>query len=140
MIKIEDFKYSEDINLSQLKNICVKTDSLALKKTFEYLRILFYFTKPEKIIAKIIPNVAYIVATIAKKHIRIVDLGVVKVYQHKGIGRLLINHIIEQAKCLNVDKITLRTSSEETAFMFYEKLGFKATGMIKEDIEMELKL
>lgn len=140
MIKIKDFKYSEDINLSQLKNICVKTDSLALKKTFEYLRILFYFTKPEKIIAKIIPNVAYIVATIAKKHIRIVDLGVVKVYQHKGIGRLLINHIIEQAKCLNVDKITLRTSSEETAFMFYEKLGFKATGMIKEDIEMELKL
>lgn len=140
MIKIEDFKYSEDKNLSQLKNICVKTDSLALKKTFEYLRILFYFTKPEKIIAKIIPNVAYIVATIAKKHIRIVDLGVVKVYQHKGIGRLLINHIIEHAKCLNVDKITLRTSSEETAFMFYEKLGFKATGMIKEDIEMELKL
>ena len=95
MTKIEDFKYSEDKNLSQLKNICVKADSLALKKTFEYLRILFYFTKPEKIIAKIIPNVAYIVATIAKKHIRIVDLGVVKVYQHKGIGRLLINCIIE---------------------------------------------
>lgn len=135
-----DFEYSKDRNLTALKQICVRTDSIALKKTFEYLRILFYFTKPEKIIAKYIPELAYVVATISKKHIRIVDIGVVKESQHKGIRKMLVEHIISQANHLKIDKITLRTSSEETAFMFYEKLGFNVTGMTGNDLEMELKL
>lgn len=137
---LKDFVYEQDRKLQSLKSICLKTGSPALKKTFEYLRILFYFTKPEKIIAKYIPEVAYIVATISKQKIRIIDLGVVKDFQHKGIGGKLVNLVIEQASHLGIDKITLRTSSEETAFMFYQKLGFKETGLNGDDIEMEKNL
>lgn len=134
---IKKFSYANDKNLTELKKICKQCGSNALKKTFEYLKILFYFTKPEKVISEYIPDVAYYVATISKQHIRIVDIGVVENSQHKGIGKILLDRVIEQANHLKIDKITLRTSSYETAFIFYLKMGFNVVGMTGDDLEME---
>ena len=139
-MKIKKFRYCNDRKLIELKSICKRCGSDALKKTFEYLRILFYFTNPEKVISEYIPDIAYYVATISKQHIRIVDIGVVENFQHKGIGKTLIDRIIEQANHLRIDKITLRTSSHETAFMFYQKMGFNVVGMKEDDLEMERNL
>lgn len=137
---IKKFDYKSDRGLKALKTICKQTGSTALKKTFEYLRILFYFTPPEKVFAEFIPNIAYCIATVSKNHVRLVDIGVVENHQHKGIGKLLLTRLLAHARHLRINKITLRTSSEETAFMFYQKLGFHVVGMKDNDLEMEKML
>lgn len=130
------FEYNEN-SIKQLKSICDKCESPAIKRTFDYLRILFYFSK-DKIISEFIPDVAYYVATFSRNKIRIVDIAISKEYQRKGLGTILINRIKAIAKAKGINKITLRTSSEETAFMFYQKLGFNEVCMNGNDIEMEL--
>lgn len=134
------FAYNEDRNLTKLKEICKKSGSNALKRSFEYLRIVFYHSNPNKVISEYVPNVVYYVATIGKNKIRLVDIGVNKEYQRKGIGRKIIERLKLLAKSKGIQKITLRTSSEETAFMFYQKIGFVEVGMNGNDIEMELKI
>lgn len=130
------FVYS-DRGIKQLKQICDSSGSPALKRTFDYLRILFYFSK-DRVVSEYIPNVAYYVATVSKNKVRLVDIAVSSEFQKKGIGTQLINRIKEIAKAKGVKKITLRTSSDETAFMFYHKQGFVDVGMNGNDIEMEL--
>ena len=44
-------------------------------------------------------------------------------YRGKGLGKLLINHLIKFSKTLDSDKIIL--NSKESNTKFYEKLGFK---------------
>lgn len=139
-MQIKTYRYSNDEKLVELKKISDKCGSETIKKTFDYLRFIFYHSKKENIISEYIPQVAYYVATLSKKSIRIIDIALVEEHQKKGIGRYLINRIIEIAKKNKKEKITLRTSSEETAFMFYQKLGFKEVGMKGNDIEMELIL
>lgn len=130
------FEYSNR-NMRQLKQICDKAGSPALKRTFEYLRILFYFNR-DKVVSEFIPDIAYYVASVSKNQVRLVDIAVNQAYQKRGIGTQLINRIKEIAKAKGVNRITLRTSSEETAFMFYQKQGFREVGMNENDIEMEL--
>lgn len=138
-MELKKFNYLEDRNLVELKKICKKSGSKALNKTFEYLRVLFYFNR-DKVVSEFIPDVAYYVAQVGKDKIRLVDLGVSLEQQRKGIGSLLIKRVVDLAKSKGLKKITLRTSSEETAFMFYQKLGFKDVGLNKNDIEMELRI
>lgn len=138
-MELKKFNYLEDRNLVALKKICKNSGSRALNGTFEYLRVLFYFNK-DKVVSEFIPDVAYYVAQVGKDKIRLVDLGVSLEQQRKGIGSLLIKRVVDLAKSKGLKKITLRTSSEETAFMFYQKLGFKDVALNKNDIEMELKI
>lgn len=49
-----------------------------------------------------------------------------KEYWNKGIGRHLINHIIEYSKILKIQKIYLKVIKQNVrAFKLYEKVGFK---------------
>lgn len=142
MLQIKKFNYSNDVKLLKLKNIAFASDSKAIKDSFSYLGCIFMWNKetPHKIVAEVIPDVAYYVATIGKTKIRLVDIAIVKKYQKKGIGSFLINRLKAKAKQLKLQKISLRTSSEETAFMFYQKMGFHPIGMNGKDIEMEIIL
>ena len=51
----------------------------------------------------------------------------------KGIGKLLVNNLIEKAKKNNCDKIIL--SSSEKNLKFYQKLGFQ-----KNEFEMIMRI
>lgn len=137
---VKSFDYNQDKKLIELKKINDKCGSKKLKKTFEYLRLIFYHSPKEKIISEIIPNVAYYVATINQKNIRLIDIAVNKEYQKRGIGKFLLNRIKQVAKYKGLNKITLRTSMEEKAFLFWLSQGFIETGVSEEDIEMELTL
>lgn len=57
------------------------------------------------------------------------DVAVHPEYQGKGIGRMLVERLIQEAKSRNCYKIVLDCS--ESVKPFYDKLGFKqwATGM-----------
>ena len=59
------------------------------------------------------------------KHIYLSEIGVLKNYRGKGIGKLLINKVLDLAKekKLNVKIDTL--SNNKKTIEFYKKLGFK---------------
>jgi len=64
----------------------------------------------------------------------IIEDVVVKENQRgKGIGKLLVNNLIEKAKKNNCDKIIL--SSSEINLKFYQKLGFQ-----KNEFEMIMRI
>lgn len=130
------FVYEKDKNLKTLKKISDKCGSRSAKSCFNYLRMIFYH-KRDRIISEYIDGVAYYVACLLKDKIRLIEIAVSEEWQRKGIGKKIINRLKAFARANGITKITLRTSSDETSFMFYQKLGFYDVGMSKNDIEME---
>lgn len=63
------------------------------------------------------------VAIARKSHIS--QLFVVSDEQQKGIGRMLLNFVEQQAKEMSIPKLTVRASLN--AVPFYEKCGFETT-------------
>ena len=70
---------------------------------------------------------------ITRKSGIIEDVVVKENQRGKGIGKLLVNNLIEKAKKNNCDKIIL--SSSEKNLKFYEKLGFH-----KNEFEMIMRV
>ena len=70
---------------------------------------------------------------ITRKSGIIEDVVVKENQRGKGIGKLLVNNLIEKAKKNNCDKIIL--SSSEKNLKFYKKLGFK-----KNEFEMIMRI
>lgn len=62
-----------------------------------------------------------------EKRLYIMTIGVLQTYQHKGIGKVLLEHAIEDAKKTDpsIKEAYLHVHAENTAAMaFYEKMGF----------------
>ena len=70
---------------------------------------------------------------ITRKSVIIEDVVVKENQRGKGIGKLLVNNLIEKAKNNNCDKIIL--SSSEKNLKFYQKLGFQ-----KNEFEMIMRI
>ena len=70
---------------------------------------------------------------ITRKSVIIEDVVVKENQRGKGIGKLLVNTLIEKAKKNNCDKIIL--SSSEKNLKFYQKLGFQ-----KNEFEMIMRI
>ena len=70
---------------------------------------------------------------ITRKSGIIEDVVVKENQRGKGIGKLLVNNLIEKAKNNNCDKIIL--SSSEKNLKFYQKLGFQ-----KNEFEMIMRV
>ena len=70
---------------------------------------------------------------ITRKSGIIEDVVVRENQRGKGIGKLLVNNLIEKAKKNNCDKIIL--SSSEKNLKFYQKLGFQ-----KNEFEMIMRI
>jgi len=70
---------------------------------------------------------------ITRKSGIIEDVVVKENQRGKGIGKLLVNNLIEKAKKNNCDKIIL--SSSEINLKFYQKLGFQ-----KNEFEMIMRI
>ena len=65
----------------------------------------------------------HLIDKINRRSCLIEDVVIDKYYRSKGIGRDLINNIINFSKNKKCDKIILNSS--ESNIIFYEKLGFK---------------
>tara|TARA_B100000963_G_scaffold123435_1_gene107671 strand:- start:1913 stop:2314 length:402 start_codon:yes stop_codon:yes gene_type:complete len=70
---------------------------------------------------------------ITRKSGIIEDVVVKENQRGKGVGKLLVNNLIEKAKKNNCDKIIL--SSSEINLKFYQKLGFQ-----KNEFEMIMRI
>jgi ribosomal-protein-alanine N-acetyltransferase len=65
------------------------------------------------------------------KEIHIVNLAIKKEFRRKNIATYLINEIINMAKTINFNKITLEVrASNEKAINLYENLDFKKTNIV----------
>ena len=64
----------------------------------------------------------HIIEKVNRRSCLIEDVVISKEYRGIGIGKILINHIIDFSKTKKCDKIILNSS--ESNIRFYEKLGF----------------
>lgn len=70
--------------------------------------------------------------------------------QGKGLGKLLLNHVVEQAKAKNEDAVFLNVNKfNDKAIQFYERIGMKkvkeevidiGNGFVMDDYVMEMAL
>ena len=52
------------------------------------------------------------------------SLSVDPIYRHRGVGTALIAHAKQQAKALNIDRVTLAVEPMNSAKMLYQRMGF----------------
>ncbi|WP_070138505.1 GNAT family N-acetyltransferase [Crocinitomix algicola] len=81
---------------------------------------------------------------IDKKTLKLDNLFILPSYIGIGLGKVLMNHFLDQTKKLGIEKITLE--AEPNAEDFYKKFGFVTIGQLESSIKdrflpiMELKL
>ena len=86
--------------------------------------------KPVNLLAEVIKN---LISQSKINPAEIEDVVVKENQRGKGIGKLLVNNLIEKAKKNNCDKIIL--SSSEKNLKYYQKLGFQ-----KNEFEMIMRI
>ncbi len=81
---------------------------------------------------------------VSEEEYELAKMAVTKKYQHAGIGKMLMEHCIEEAKLLNAKKITLFSNTKlEAAIHVYTKYGFVEIPLptemhyVRSDIKME---
>jgi len=68
----------------------------------------------------------YFVAMRSPDSVDLLNICIHPDYQQQGLGAQLFNHLKQQLQTLSVDTIFIEVrASNETAFSFYQKLGFK---------------
>lgn len=122
-----------------INNIARNCGEKSVEKSIDYLRIPFYRNK-ESFKCEIIDDVAFFAGTMCKKHFRLYEMAVLKEFQGKGYGRIMILRIKKICTKYNVDKITLRTSKSGNALGFYLKNNATIVGEKDNDWEVEIKL
>ncbi|MCY4094794.1 MAG: GNAT family N-acetyltransferase, partial [Gammaproteobacteria bacterium] len=59
-------------------------------------------------------------------------------YQGRGIGRLLLNHMLTRSRTLPVERVCLEVRvSNERAIKLYQSVGFKQVGVRKDYYQHE---
>lgn len=70
----------------------------------------------------------------SNRHVLDLNIAIHPAYQRQGIGRLLMDAMLERASTLGVSKLSLRVlSSNPGAIAFYESCGFIKQGRLVEE-------
>lgn len=128
-------KYDKEI----IKDIAKNCGSKNVKSTYSYLDVMNYHSKG-KFRCEILDNSAFFAGVIAKEHFRLIETAVKQDCQRKGYGTAIMIRMKKLCKENNLNKITLRTSKEETAVEFFKKNGGVIIGEKGNDFEMEIKV
>jgi len=101
-------------------------------KMYDYFRTKFCFIIEEKG-----ESLGYVYFGKDKNNLEIWNIQIKRNIQRKGIGKKLINFIIEHAKKTKLKKIILEVHGKnKKAIKFYEKMGFKNLGIINKEKEI----
>ena len=74
------------------------------------------------------------------RHVLTSGMAVLKEYRGIGIGKALMNYVINWAKTQNYEKISLSVfSTNAPALNLYQKFGFKIEGVKKKEFKIESK-
>tara|TARA_B100002052_G_scaffold193633_1_gene176496 strand:- start:72 stop:503 length:432 start_codon:yes stop_codon:yes gene_type:complete len=69
-------------------------------------------------------------AILPNEKLRVLILVLQKDYQKQGIGKDLMNRMIESSKIFGVKKVTLEVRKDSEAIQFYRKLGFSSVDLL----------
>ena len=69
-------------------------------------------------------------AILPNEKLRVLILVLENSYQKKGIGKNLIDRMIEASKIFGVKKVTLEVRKDSDAIIFYRKLGFSSVDIL----------
>lgn len=128
-------KYDKEI----IKDIAKNCGSKNVKSTYSYLDFANNRYK-DIFVCEIIDECAFFAGFYGKKHFRLMELAVKQDCQGKGYGTAIIIRMRKLCQENNLNKITLRTSKDETALEFFKKQGGVITGEKGNDFEMEIKV
>ena len=84
----------------------------------------------------IVDDVAFIAGTFGKEHFRLAEMAVKTEFKHQGYGSFMIKLVKAACARRGKTRITLRTSKNETAFEFYQKIGGSVVGENGDDFEV----
>lgn len=126
-------------NKELIKDIAKNCGSKNVKSTYSYLDVANYHSK-DKFRCEIIDECAFFAGLIGKKHFRLIETAVKEECQGKGYGTAIIIRMKMLCQKNNLNKITLRTSKDETALQFFKKQGGVITGEKGNDYEMEINV
>lgn len=71
-------------------------------------------------------------------HVGEIGIVVAKDYWGQGIGRLLLNKVIDHAKSVGIEKLSLKVLDDnKRAVTLYEKLGFTREGLLIDEVRIE---
>lgn len=122
-----------------IKEIAKNCGSKNVKSTYSYLDVANYHSK-DKFKCEILDECAFFAGLLGKKHFRLIETAVKEECQGKGYGTALMIRMRKLCIDNNLNKITLRTSKNETALEFFKKQGGVITGEKGNDYEMEIKV
>ena len=122
-----------------MKDIIRSCESKTVKGSYGYIDFIHYHRK-NIFVFEIIDDIAFFAGYYWKNHFRLLEMAIKKEYQKKGYGTAMIIRIKKLCKKNNFEKITLRTSKDETALEFFKKQGGVITGEKGNDFEMEIKV
>ena len=128
-------KIARGFNAKVIDDIAKNCGADSVKNTISYLRVPFI--GGAGFVCEIFDDVAFFAGTMCKKHFRLYEMAVREDYQRKGYGRAMILRMRQLCQKAGVEKITLRTSKNETAIQFYKKLGGRIVGEKDNDYEVE---
>lgn len=87
--------------------------------------VCYVAERAEKIIAVCILNHLH------EKQIELFNMAVEPKFQAQGIGSALLSYVIEAMRAKGVNRIVLGTGSFGYQLVFYQRLGFRVDGIIK---------
>jgi ribosomal-protein-alanine N-acetyltransferase len=116
--------------LSQI--VAIERDSFRNPYSPEYLRLLTQWCSELFLTAVSDSNVlGYVVAAANEKHCHIISLAVRPAYRRLGIGRDLLETLMERLRSIGVVEVTLEVREDNPiAAALYEKLGFRPSQKI----------
>lgn len=126
-----NFNFDADL----VKHISKSCGSIALKDASGYLQFIKYHSG-EKFWGFSVDEIGFLYGTFCKKHFRLMEIAVKKESQNKGYGSFMLSMLFEECAKRGINAITLRTSRDETAHLWYRKLGAEYVGTKENDYEM----
>ena len=76
--------------------------------------------------------IGFIIFSVIKKEIHLLNIAVHTEHQKKGIGSLLMETMLKQASVMGVSKVYLEVRSKnEKAILFYKKYNFEVSVNVK---------
>lgn len=124
-------------DVKAVEDIARNCGARSVKGSIQYLRLPFY-RGGNSFICEVFDGVAFFAGTMCKKHFRLYEMAVKTEVQKKGYGKIMVIRMKQLCKKKGAEKITLRTSKEETAIEFYKKVGGRITGEKDNDYEVEI--
>ncbi|ESK38740.1 hypothetical protein P256_01559 [Acinetobacter nectaris CIP 110549] len=126
---LSDIEQLIEIEKSANQIFAKTTDLMWLKdsKTISYETHLYFINNYYSIVAIGQTNspIGFLYARIYENDLYILEIDVMEAFQKKGIGRMLMSHVIQYARCAGIPRVTLTTFTHvEWNKPFYESIGF----------------